>query len=214
MNALSSEKPLRLWPGVVGAIIVVFARFVIAPFVLGDALIGALAGLAGAALILLWWLFFSRAPWLERIGAVLLIALAAVMTLALVHPSIGGGTSGGMLFTFIASCDRPAIPGRGGHPVPAILASGSTDDDGGGDSPGQRNVGPRAHRRNRGAGQPAARLAMDADGGGEAAHCGPRRNAPVTGSANGAPTNGFIVGKRATDATASPRFPRSRAADR
>ena len=31
----SSEKPLRLWPGVAGAIIVVFARFVIAPFVPG-----------------------------------------------------------------------------------------------------------------------------------------------------------------------------------
>ena len=44
MNVLSSEKPLRLWPGVVGAIIVVFARFVIAPFVPGDALIGVLAG--------------------------------------------------------------------------------------------------------------------------------------------------------------------------
>ena len=107
MNALSTEKPLRLWPGVVGAIIVVFARFVIAPFVLGDALIGVLAGLAGAALILLWWLFFSRAPWLDRIGAVLLIALAAVMTLALVHPSIGGGTSGGMLFTFLLPATVP-----------------------------------------------------------------------------------------------------------
>ena len=44
MNALSTEKPLRLWPGVVGAIIVVFARFVIAPFVPGAGLIGVLAG--------------------------------------------------------------------------------------------------------------------------------------------------------------------------
>jgi len=31
----SSEKPLRLWPGVAVAIIVVLARFVIAPFVPG-----------------------------------------------------------------------------------------------------------------------------------------------------------------------------------
>ena len=86
----SSEKPLRLWPGVAGAIIVVFARFVIAPFVPGAGVIGLLVGAAGAALILLWWLFFSRAPWLERIGAVLLIALAAVVTRRFAHPSIGG----------------------------------------------------------------------------------------------------------------------------
>jgi len=101
-----SEKPLRLWPGVAGAIIVVFARFVIAPLVPGGGLIGILVGAAGAALILLWWLFFSRVPWLERIGAVLLIALAAVMTRLLVHPSIGGGATGGML-TFLLPATVP-----------------------------------------------------------------------------------------------------------
>ena len=101
-----SEKPLRLWPGVAGAIIVVFARFVIAPFVAGDGLIGILVGAAGAGLILLWWLFFSRAPWLERIGAVLLIALAAVMTQRFAHPSIGGA-GGGMLFVFLLPATVP-----------------------------------------------------------------------------------------------------------
>ena len=109
----SSEKPLRLWPGVAGAIIVVFARFVIAPFVPGGGLIGILVGAAGAALILLWWLFFSRAPWLERIGAVLLIALAAVMTPPFAHPSIGGA-GGGMLFVFL-------LPGT----VPPFLVAGA-----------------------------------------------------------------------------------------
>jgi outer membrane protein assembly factor BamB len=103
----SSEKPLRLWPGVAGAIIVVFARFVIAPFVPGGGLIGLLVGATGAALILLWWLFFSRAPWLERIGAVLLIALAAVMTRPFVHPSIGGGAGGGMLFALLLPATVP-----------------------------------------------------------------------------------------------------------
>jgi len=101
-----SEKPLRLWPGVAVAIIVVFARFVIAPFVAGDALIALLAGAAGAGLILLWWLFFSRAPWLERIGAVLLIALSAVMTQLVAHPSIGGA-GGGMLFVFLLPATVP-----------------------------------------------------------------------------------------------------------
>jgi outer membrane protein assembly factor BamB len=102
----SSEKPLRLWPGVAGAIIVVFARFVIAPLVPGGGLLGFLAGAAGAALILLWWLFFSRAPWVERIGAVLLIALAAAMTPRFAHPSIGGA-GGGMLFVFLLPATVP-----------------------------------------------------------------------------------------------------------
>jgi hypothetical protein len=105
----SSEKPLRLWPGVAGAIIVVFARFVIAPLVPGGGLIGLLVGAAGAALILLWWLFFSRAPWLERIGAVLLIALAAVMTRLFVHPSIGGGATGGMLTLLLPATVPPFL---------------------------------------------------------------------------------------------------------
>ena len=104
----SSEKSLRLWPGVAGALIVVFARFVIAPFVPGGGLIGLVVGAAGAALILLWWLFFSRARWLERIGAILLVALAAVMTQLFAHPSIGGGTTtGGMLFVFLLPATVP-----------------------------------------------------------------------------------------------------------
>ncbi len=37
----------------------------------------------------------------------MLIALAAVVTLALAHPSIGGGTSGGMLFTFLLPATVP-----------------------------------------------------------------------------------------------------------
>jgi outer membrane protein assembly factor BamB len=102
----SSEKPLRLWPGVAGAIIVVFARFVIAPLVPGGGLVGLLVGTAGAALILLWWLFFSRAPWVERIGVVLLIGLAAVMTRLFVHPSIGGA-AGGMLFALLLPTTVP-----------------------------------------------------------------------------------------------------------
>lgn len=105
----SREKPLRLWPGVAGAIILVAARFVIAPFVPGGGLVGLLVGAAGAALILLWWLFFSRAAWLERIGAVLLIALAAVVTGLFVHPSIGGGATGGMLTLLLPATVPPFL---------------------------------------------------------------------------------------------------------
>ena len=102
----SRDKPLRVWPGVAAAILLIAGRFVIAPFLLGDGRIGILSGLAGAALILVWWLFFSRAPWLQRIGAVLLIAVAAAVTQLLAHPSIGG-MNGGMLATWLLPATVP-----------------------------------------------------------------------------------------------------------
>ena len=102
----SPDKPLRIWPGVAGAIILVAGRFVIAPFVLGDGRMGVLAGMAGAAVILLWWLLFSRAPWLQRIGAVVLIGLAALVTPLFADPSIGG-VNRGVMFTWLLPATVP-----------------------------------------------------------------------------------------------------------
>jgi outer membrane protein assembly factor BamB len=93
----SSQKPLRLWPGVAIAIAVLFAKFVL-PLVAPEfETYAVLGGVGGALLILLWWLFFSRAPWVERIGAIVLMALAIVATLPFVHQSIRGGMMGMML---------------------------------------------------------------------------------------------------------------------
>ena len=64
------RKPLRLWPGVVIAILQCLARFVVPIFVPEATLVGLLAGPVGALAIVLWWVFFSRAPWSERLGAV------------------------------------------------------------------------------------------------------------------------------------------------
>ena len=56
------RKPLRLWPGVVAAVLIVLGRFVI-PIVVPDALgFGVIGGLIGALAIVVWWAFFSRAP--------------------------------------------------------------------------------------------------------------------------------------------------------
>src|ERR1044072_2965673 len=63
------RKPIRVWPGVIGGL-----------------------------LILLWWLFFSRAPWIERIAALVLIVLALIGTKRLVHESIAGGAMGMLLY--------------------------------------------------------------------------------------------------------------------
>jgi len=55
----SSRKPLRLWPGIVLAAIVIAA---IAPFMTQLLGINAmLVAVGGSLLILVWWLLFSRA---------------------------------------------------------------------------------------------------------------------------------------------------------
>ena len=96
----NASKPLRLWPGVVAALLVVLARFV-APIVVPDgAVIGILGGVIGAALILLWWLLFSRAPWRERLGGLVLIFLAILALNPVVHPSISNGYMGRMIYVF------------------------------------------------------------------------------------------------------------------
>ena len=91
------KRPLRLWPGVTFAVLLVLVR-VIAPLVHPEGLIiGIFGSVAGALLILLWWLFFSRAPWSERLGAIALMALAVYGALFIVHPSIRGGLMGRMV---------------------------------------------------------------------------------------------------------------------
>ena len=47
--------------------------------------------------ILIWWLFFSRAPWVDRLGALATMVVAVVLTWQIVDKSIAGGMMGGML---------------------------------------------------------------------------------------------------------------------
>jgi outer membrane protein assembly factor BamB len=102
----TSRKPLRLWPGVALAVLLVLVRFG-APLFSDGAMIGLLGSVAGGALILLWWLLFSRAPWAERLGAVVLMVVAVFATYYLVHESIRGGMMGNMLPIILAV---PAMP--------------------------------------------------------------------------------------------------------
>src|SRR5271169_1185578 len=72
--SIATRKPLRLWPGVVIAILLGLARFVV-PVVVPDFMMyGVLGGFAGGALVFVWWLLFSRAVWFERLGAIALSA--------------------------------------------------------------------------------------------------------------------------------------------
>ncbi len=96
-------KPLRLWPGVVIVVLQLILRFV-APALPDGAVLGVLGGLLGGVLVLVWWLFFSRAPWSERLGAVAVMILAIAATRPLMHVSIQNGMMGRMFFVF-------AVPG-------------------------------------------------------------------------------------------------------
>src|SRR5262245_53868462 len=98
--AATSSRRLRLWPGVSAALLLVVVRLV-APLVAPDAgAIGVLAGIVGALIIILWWLFFSKAPWPERIGAILLMIVAVLATSRVVDRSIATGMMGMMLAIF------------------------------------------------------------------------------------------------------------------
>jgi outer membrane protein assembly factor BamB len=92
------RKPLRVWPGVV-LVVVQWLAWLVVPFFLPDYLLPALMVTAICALaIVLWWLIFSRARWYERVGALILIVLAVIVTKRIVHVSIATGSMGFLLF--------------------------------------------------------------------------------------------------------------------
>ena len=92
------RKPLRLWPGII-AVVLQWLGWFLLPKILPQAIfIGMLMGVFGGLAILLWWLLFSRAPWVERIAAPLLIVGALILTKRVVHPSISGGAMGMLLY--------------------------------------------------------------------------------------------------------------------
>lgn len=94
----SSRKPLRVWPGVV-LVVVQWLAWLVVPFFLPDLILYAMLVTAICALaIVLWWLIFSRAPWYERVGALVLIVLAVIGTKRLVHVSIETGSMGFLLY--------------------------------------------------------------------------------------------------------------------
>src|SRR5215207_2388318 len=104
---MTTQRSLRLWPGVVLGGVLVLARYVLAP-VAGDAelfgfplvIVGFFGGVASAAAIAVWWLFFSRAPWLERAGVLILMAAAFFALRFVVDVSVSRGMMGAMLLLY------------------------------------------------------------------------------------------------------------------
>lgn len=91
METTNVRKPLRLWPGVALAVLLLLARFGWKIFVPGFK--GFAQGMQGAiacmAALLLWWVFLSRARWSERLGAIGLMAVGLGAAWLLRHESMG-----------------------------------------------------------------------------------------------------------------------------
>ncbi|HZM93918.1 MAG TPA: PQQ-binding-like beta-propeller repeat protein [Vicinamibacterales bacterium] len=91
VTAVPTRRPMRLWPGIAIVALVWLTR-VAAPLVGVDPwtefLLRVLGGFAGALAVLIWWLGFSRASWLERVAVVAVIVGVLAVTLALGHPSM------------------------------------------------------------------------------------------------------------------------------
>jgi outer membrane protein assembly factor BamB len=76
------------------------ARFglpVVSPAATG---IGVLAGLGGGLAIFVWWIFFSRAPWAERLGGIALIVVAMAVTPRILHASLANGMMGYLFYVY------------------------------------------------------------------------------------------------------------------
>jgi outer membrane protein assembly factor BamB len=97
LHESTRRKPLRLWPGVAAAVLLLLVRLVLPLVVPGTGAVAMLGAAALAVAVIVWWLFFSRAPWAERVGVIALMAVAVLATSRVVHASIANGMMGMML---------------------------------------------------------------------------------------------------------------------
>src|SRR5215472_8550765 len=105
-NAKEIKRHLRLWPGVVIIVALLLLRFVLPVVMPDEDLLGLFGPLICTLAIVLWWLFLSRAAWVERLGALGLMITGMFVTSRLIDKSLATGAQG-FLFPFLA------IPGRG-----------------------------------------------------------------------------------------------------
>ena len=100
-NAPNTRKPLRLWPGVAAVALLLLVRFGLPIVVPGAVPIAVLGGVIGGLVVILWWLFFSRACWTERVGALVVMAVALFAASRFLDKSIATGAQG-LLFIVLA----------------------------------------------------------------------------------------------------------------
>src|SRR5688572_18700719 len=97
----ASDSALRLWPGVVAAALTVVGLLsgLLFPIALGDAAFIALGiSMVGMLAVFIWWLFFSRVRWSQRLVAMAVMIGMWVAMRPLLDKSILGGAMGGLPF--------------------------------------------------------------------------------------------------------------------
>ena len=100
-----------MWPGV-AAVAVQWLCWVALPLGVPGPVTGFVAvigGLGGGLAVAVWWAFLSRAPRLERLGAIALAAAALFVTSRLVHESIASGMMGMLLALYAVPAASLAI---------------------------------------------------------------------------------------------------------
>ena len=84
----ASRKALRLWPGVAAVALQWLAWFAVPAVFPASAIYGLMFGIFAALVIVLWWLLFSRAPWLDRVAAIVTMPIAVAAATQIAHPSL------------------------------------------------------------------------------------------------------------------------------
>jgi outer membrane protein assembly factor BamB len=104
-GAGKSNQPqsLRLWPGIAIVVLQWLFRFVFPVLMPGDTtlILSVFGTLLGGLAIVLWWAFFSRAPWRDRLIGVVLMLTIVIVTRLLIHKSIETGLQGMMFFVYV-----------------------------------------------------------------------------------------------------------------
>lgn len=97
----NAVRSLRIWPGVAAAVLLVLLRFVMPVAVRELFFEGLIGSLICMIAVIVWWLFFSRAPWPERLAVVGLTAVMMIGFWRLLHISMATGNMG-ILYWFYA----------------------------------------------------------------------------------------------------------------
>ncbi len=93
-DRLTPRRPLRLWPAAVLGVLLFLTWLVLPRLVANTQLYAVLGAGLGALAVLVWWIFFSRAPWAERLSALVAMIVGIVVTPYFLHRSVAEGNVG------------------------------------------------------------------------------------------------------------------------
>ena len=128
MKDAASRKPLRLWPGAVIVVLSLISFYVPSYFAPATPamLFGMMGSLfVGTLLVFVWWLFFSRARWSDRLGGLAVCCswrtMAAIFLARSLRPRWSPWCPGFLGFARSSSCRSSA--GRRAVTVVAVLVA-------------------------------------------------------------------------------------------